>query len=318
MEQTTGRTWDALPCPGLSMRDIDRGAVVDLLRRAGLDTSMDTRHVLHNLAMLTAEGELVNGSALLFAADPQRLLPEALTRCARFVGTTSVGFIDQATYEGTLVAQLEAALKFVARNTHQAIHITGKPAHDVVSEYPLEAVREALVNAICHRSYTDPGTVQVRIYDDRLEVWNPGMLPHGLTIDQLYREHGSHPRNPRIAQALRRGGLVEQWGGGTLRIISACEAHGLGLPEFVTEAGMFRVRFVAAVGATPVREAELTDRQQRVLAFVREYGSVATTQLAGLLDVGKSQAKQVLQELVELGLLARTGQGRATRYVPAN
>ena len=84
-----------------------------------------------------------------------------------------------------------------------------------------KAVREALINALCHRDYASVGTVQVRIYDDRLEVWNPGRLPPDLTIEALYRQHASHPRNPRLAHALYRARLIEHWGTGTLRIIRA-------------------------------------------------------------------------------------------------
>jgi len=90
-----------------------------------------------------------------------------------------------------------------------------------------EAVREALINALCHRDYASVGTVQVRIYDDRLEVWNPGLLPPDLTIEALYRQHASHPRNPRLAHALYRARLIEHWGTGTLRIIRACEGSNI-------------------------------------------------------------------------------------------
>ena len=87
---------------------------------------------------------------------------------------------------------------------------------EIVPEYPDEAVREALINALCHRDYASVGTVQVRIYDDRLEVWNPGRLPPDLSIEALYRQHASHPQNPRLAHALYRARLIEHWGTGTL------------------------------------------------------------------------------------------------------
>ena len=83
-------------------------------------------------------------------------------------------------------------------------------------------MREAIINALCHRNYAEVGATQVRIFDDRLEVWNPGKLPDDLTVAELYRQHASHPRNPLLANVLFRTRLIEQWGTGTLRIIAAC------------------------------------------------------------------------------------------------
>src|SRR5438128_1896652 len=103
---------------------------------------------------------------------------------------------------------------------------------NTASTYPTNTVREALINAICHRNYTDTPMVQVRISDDRLEVWNPGTLPPGLSVEQLYREHPSMPRNPLVAGAFHRARLIGRWGTGTLRIIEECERRGLPRPDF--------------------------------------------------------------------------------------
>lgn len=183
-EQTTGRTWDALPSPGLSLRDLDRGAVVDFLRRAGLPVNTPTQTVVANLRLGAGEG-LCHAAALLFARHPHRFVSSAQVQCGRFRGSTSVEFLDEQTLEGTVLKQIDQALAFVARNTRQAIRITGRAEREIVPEYPAEAVREAITNAVCHRDYAATSMVQVRIYDDRLEVWNPGTLPAGLTLEAL-------------------------------------------------------------------------------------------------------------------------------------
>src|SRR5439155_392078 len=105
--------------------------------------------------------------------------------------STSVEFLDEQTLDGNVLMQIERALVFVARNTTQRIRITGRAERETVSEYPIPAIREAVTNAICHRDYASPGTVQIRIYNDRLEVWNPGELPPDVTVEGLYREHPS-------------------------------------------------------------------------------------------------------------------------------
>ena len=107
--------------------------------------------------MLTPEG-LCNGAALLFAQNPQRFIVQAQVKCGRFLGTTSVQFLDERTLEGNVLSQLDEAMAFVTRNTRQAIIITGRPEREIVPEYPSEAVREAIINAICHRDYAATGT----------------------------------------------------------------------------------------------------------------------------------------------------------------
>lgn len=240
LEVSTGRTWDSYACEGFTDKDIHKKAVKDFLRRAGMKISTPVDDVIKNLKLLSHHG-YTHAAALLFGKRPQRFHVEAQTKCARFKGTTSVHFIDERTFEGPILEQLDNAMDFVTRNTRQAIVITGKPAHDVVPEYPEEAVREAITNALCHRNYADAGTIQVRISDDCLEVWNPGSLPHGISVQSLYHQHRSSPRNVLIAGALFRARLIEHWGTGTLRIIDACREHNIKV-EFENEANTFIVR----------------------------------------------------------------------------
>jgi ATP-dependent DNA helicase RecG len=185
----------------------------------------------------------------------------------------------------------------------------------VVPEYPVEAIREAVINAICHRIYTESGTVQVRIYDDRLEVWNPGMLPSDLTIEQLYHEHASHPRNPRLAAAFHHAGLIERWGTGTLRIINATLAHGMGCPEFFTQSGMFIVRFRAVAARILPEGVTLNDRQQKALEYVREHGKISAGEYQRISGVKRTQAFRDLTELTQAGLLMLEKHGRSSYYV---
>src|SRR5215216_3822192 len=105
-------------------------------------------------------GELPYAAALLFHARPQRFLPMAQTQCARFDGTASVRFLDEQTFDGDVIFQIESAIAFVRRNTRRELRITGAAAHEVIPEYPDEAVREAITNAVCHRDYTVHATVQ--------------------------------------------------------------------------------------------------------------------------------------------------------------
>jgi ATP-dependent DNA helicase RecG len=315
---TTGRTWDALPCDGLTESALDRRAVEDFLNRAGQDTKASTESVLTNLRLRLPDGSLCNAAALLFAALPFHFLTGVQVKCGRFRGTTSIDFLDERTLEGNVITQLEEALVFVARNTRQEFRITGRPEREVVPEYPEDAIREAITNAICHRDYPTAGTVQVRIYEDRLEVWNPAILPGDLTLEQLYHAHTSHPRNRKLAEAFYRARLIEHWGTGTLRMIRACEARSMPPPEFRYEMGSFIVRFFPApISPTIPDLSNLNERQKRVLTYVHEHGTITTAQYVAFYGVTDRQARRDLTVLVERNLLIRVGSGPTTHYIDA-
>jgi ATP-dependent DNA helicase RecG len=152
--------------------------------------------------------------------------------------------------------------------------------------------------------------VQVRIYDNRLEVWNPGSLPPELSIEQLYQEHSSHPRNPRLAGVFHRAKLVEKWGTGTTRIINACKTHGLTTPDFVIESGMFIVRFTVNSDIQQQQENKsLNTRQLQALNYIQKNGSITVAIYQREYNVGERQARRDLSILVKSGLIDRVMKG---------
>jgi ATP-dependent DNA helicase RecG len=314
VEATTGRTWDALPSESFHLKEVSKEYIRDFQKRVG-QSQIPVQTLLKNLSLMTNDGRPCNGVVLLFGKNPQQFFPEAQVKCARFAGTTSVRFLDEMTIEGNLLSQMENALKFVARNTQREIRITGKPERETIPEYPEAAIREAVINAICHRDYSAVGTIQVRIYEDRLEVWNPGTLPPSLTIESLYREHPSLPRNPKVALAFYRARLIEHWGTGTLRMAEACDRLGVKL-EFLSESGFFMVRLVKPeIRIPPPTELKLNERQRKALDYASKHGQITNRDYQKLCDISRRQALKDLNELVKKGLLIKDGEGRAVRYV---
>jgi ATP-dependent DNA helicase RecG len=316
MDQTSGRSWDALTCESLRLEDLDRRAMEDFLSRAGQRLDTGTETTLENLRLRKSDG-LAKGAALLFASDPQRFVLAAQLKCGRFLGTTPVRFIDEQTLGGNLFSQLDTALGFITRNTRQTFRITGKAERDVIPEYPMDAVREAIANALCHRDYAAHDHSQVRIFDDRLEVWNPGRLPFDLTIAQLYEKHASRPRNPLIAEAFFRARIIEHWGTGTNRMIEACAAAGVPPPEFTAEHGTFITTFrplEAPVAVEAVQTVPLKGRQERALEYLHENGTITTQDFQSLVSVSERQARRDLTDLVSRGMITREGTRKASRY----
>jgi len=168
-----------------------------------------------NLGALAEEGdELVptKGGLLFFGRDPQRFIPHSEVRIARFKGTTMGHFIDSADLRGTLPEMIDEAERFIRRNTRVAAKVVGFKRREV-TEYPYEAVREAICNAVCHRDYfMDGSTVRIMIFDDRIEVNSPGPLPPGVTVENIDRKHVL--RNKLIANYLYDIYYIEKWGTG--------------------------------------------------------------------------------------------------------
>lgn len=152
--------------------------------------------------------KLANAAPLFFAKEPPMEL-----RCAVFATTDSATIIDRHDFHGTILELIEEAQKYVHKNIHIGMRIEGLYRKDVPEISP-EALREAIINAFCHRDYRDPDYVQVAIYKDRVEIRNPDCLYGGLTLESLRSGHVSKRRNPLICEMFRRIHMVEAWGRG--------------------------------------------------------------------------------------------------------
>ena len=153
------------------------------------------------------------------------------TQCGVFKGTTKAVFVDHREYTGPLWEQIDEVFQFVLRNIHLGATIVGIYRQDVY-EIPPDAIRELIINAMVHRSYLDHGTIQVAVYDNRLEITSPGKLPMGQTMERM-KEGYSKIRNEAIAHAFAYMNLIEHWGSGIPRIIEKVTAVGLQEPEFI-------------------------------------------------------------------------------------
>jgi ATP-dependent DNA helicase RecG len=264
---------------------------------------------------LLAGTEPTRAAILLFGKSPTRFYPSAFIKLGRFRSPTLI--VDDRQVSGSLLNQVEETMAWLRERLQTRFEVTGKPQRDVIWEYPLEAVREAIVNAVCHRDYLSAAHIQVRLHDDRLEIWNPGGLPAPLTPEDLLRDHDSIPRNPKIAAAFFFAGLVEQWGTGTIRMAAALKEAGHSGPEFdVKAAGRFRV-ILRQGPAVKVRlqEMGLNSRQLQLMAYVREQGRITNRAYRELTGLSDEAARKEIAGLLDLGLLEQAGKGRSTAYI---
>ena len=182
----------------------------------------------------------------------------------------------------------------------------------------LDAVKEAIVNAVCHRDYTSNASVQIMLFRNRLEIWNPGTLPYGLTIQKLHGPHKSLPGNPLLADPMYWNGYIEKVGTGTEDIINKCRNYGLKTPEFYQEED-FRVVIwrtkesineSGAYQSVPERTRAyqyVPERKTELLNLIKENPAISRAKLAQKLHISERQVRNITDSLKEEGILVRDG-----------
>ena len=269
---------------------------------------------------------------LLFAKDPTKVYPQSCVRLLAFQGAARdpkpADFLD---ISAPIPKALELALQFIDRNTRHPLRVVGMRRLRL-NEYPIAALREALINALAHRDYEDATRkIHVELFNDRIEVISPGLLPSGLTLEQL-RSGKLRPcsRNPVLTQGLRMLGLMEELGTGVIRMKQAMRDHGLEAPEYSYRDGHFVVTFrgpgkalskLKAEQAVPVFDVKpsvveaLTQNQKAILRELLAKDQVQVPELAAALNVTGQAVRKDMAQLQKMNLVEKRGAARATYYV---
>ena len=298
-----GETFDEQPMPELDSEALDFRAASESfapirpLRKRDLET----------LRLLTDyQGRKVPtvGGVLLFGRERERHFPDAWIQAGRFAGQDKAKILDRAEFRGLPVAAIDAAIGFIEKHSLHGAEI-GKVRRTERWNLPPIAVREAMINAVAHADYAQRGApIRVSIYDDRLEIENPGLLPFGLTVNDL--EHGiSKLRNRVIGRVFHALGLIEQWGSGIQRMMSACRDAGLADPVFEEIAIRFRVTIFTAQVSHPT----LDDTDQAIVDALSDGEGKLTSEIAAVIGLTPRATRTRLARLVGNGLLREVGTG---------
>ena len=289
--------FDAAPCRKATLADLDEERMATFLRRARrargfpLPEEATTEELLTHLNLLD-DGRPTHAAVLLFGRQPQRFLISSEVKCAHFHGIEVAKPIPSyQVYKGTVFDLVDQAVDFVMSKINLWVGTReAGPQVPVAYEIPREVVAEAIVNAVAHRDYTSNGSVQVMLFADRLEVWNPGTLPPSLTLAKLRLPHGSVPGNPLLAEPLYLTKYIERMGTGTRDMIRRCREAGLPEPEFSLSDG-----FVITIRR---KSGEVTGQVARQV----------TGQVAG--QVPEQVAGHVTEEIRRVLLIIRGEQSR--------
>ena len=243
--------FDASCSAGVTMKDLAVTKMRDFIRTARekrqfpLPVNSSPEKLLTALELIDDEGRILNPAALLFAKRPQRFFVTSEVKCAQFYADrVSKPMADYQIYMGDVFELVDQATRFVM--THVSNWVGTRETGDTAEvptkfELPYDAVKEAIVNAIVHRDYASLASVQIMLFKDRLEVWSPGGLPHGMTVPKLFKAHKSIPVNPFLARAMYLKGYIEKAGTGTEDMIAKCADWGIPAPEWFEDDDDFRV-----------------------------------------------------------------------------
>ena len=340
-------SYDGLPYRSLKVTDADIAFLCkDFSKRAKRKI---TKADLENLHLLTGRShdKATNALAILLGKHEYT----SRIQCARFRGTMRADFLDKKDYNGPLCKQIDDAYKFVLNHLNMAIEINGV-VHDEKYELPPKAIRELIINAAIHRNYQMNSSVQVAVYDDRVEISSPGTLYGTLTLEEALSGRSSI-RNKTLARTLEKVHVLEGWGSGFQRINTLCQEYGVALPEFTEIGDMFRVNFYrrqdasvgdksatnAGIGDKSVIKSKIGDKsainskigdksainskigdksainfKEKIVEYLAEHEEARSREIADVIGLKISRTKDYITELVEEGKIVSNGANKNRTY----
>ncbi|RMF32210.1 MAG: transcriptional regulator [Chloroflexi bacterium] len=310
---------------GAGREDLDEALIAEYLEKRaerGQPAYLPVDDLLVEIGATDEVGHPTVAGLLLFGRNPQAFLPQSGLVFVRFVGTEPRGEDGLAGYGrreeigGSLARIIERTWEVLLEEMHIGAVVKGLEREERL-EYPPFAVREALVNAVCHRDYRLRGRrIEVRKFADRLEVISPGGLPGYITLDNIVEEHFS--RNPRIVGGLYYWGYIEELGLGVDRMIEEMTQAGHPPPRFRATPYSFTVTLSNLLVRAPVPAwaRSMNERQAKALAYVQEHGRITNREYRQLCpDVSAETLRLDLADLVKRGILLKVGAKRGTYYI---
>lgn len=330
------RYFDCEICPNMTVTDSEIEQLCKSMKEVALKNTWKesdkagikdvTKNVLLSWGVLKEEeGKIypTNAYALLTGRMPM----QPVIQCGIFKGTDRAYFVDRRELEGTIQDQVEAAFQYVLEKINMGMKIQGIYRQDVF-ELPPDSIRELIANAVAHRSYLEPGNIQVALFDDRLEVTSPGMLLNNVSIQKMMEGY-SKPRNPAIARAFAYMKIIEKWGTGIPRIFRECKEYGLPEPQLIDFDGDFRVNLYrkmetdTKIGAsietdrTNVETNTKTDTEtiSKIIELMKVQPTITAKQIAGILGISLSGVRYHINKMKKDGLLEHIGASKKGTWV---
>lgn len=317
--QKKGKKWDGVPVPNVSINNLKQDTFDFFRKRAFRSQRIDeesladsNEHLIDNLQL--KEGKfLKRASILLFHPNPEKYVTGAYIKIGFFESDSDLRYQDEI--HGNLFEQVEKTTELLFTKYIKAF-ISYEGLNRVETyEYPREAIREALLNAIAHKDYSGGVPIQISVYTDKLIIWNEGQLPENWTVKNLLEKHASRPYNPDIANSLFRSGYIESWGRGTIKIINECTKAGIPEPVFTYDSSDISVEFRKDIyNEKHLQSLGLNVRQVKAVLYVKEKGRITNKEYQEINNTTDRTALRDLETLIQLNIIKRIGEKKGAYY----
>jgi len=313
-----GKRWDGVEIPTVSLQDLKAESVqrfrnkAHKSRRVDEDILNDNLEVLLEDLQLLENGFLKRATVLLFHPHPEKYVPGAFIKIGYFKSDDDLAFQDVV--QGSIMEQIEKTEEllrtkyFIYTIEYEGISRIEKPP------FPEKAIREALLNAVAHKDYSDPNAIQISVYADQIIFWNPGTFPEKWNAQTLKTKKSSKPFNPFIANALFRCGDIEAWGRGTLKMINEAVLNKSLPPDFQSTSNEFTITFFKDVKSA-FKSKGLNPALIPIIEFVILNGKITNSDVQKILGIGKRSASRILVELQSDFLVQVGVVGKGTYYI---
>ncbi len=340
MLRKQGKTWDGVPVPYLNVEDLD-DKTFELFRKKALrsrrmdetDLADNNEELLDKLRLLE-NNYLKRAAALLFHPDPEKYVTGAYIKIGFFRADAELVYQDEV--HGNLFQQVKATLDLITTKYLRALISYEGIQRVETLPVPREALREAILNSVVHKTYESLTPIQIAVYDDKMEICNCGVLPDDWTLDNLLVTHRSRPYNPDIANAFFRAGEIEAWGRGIQRIISACKSAGCPSPNFKFVGGELWTTFYYDKMDVPqmshkcptnvpqnvpqniIQGYGLTQRQYDIVNLIALNPQMSNNEVSNGLNIAVRTIRREVSLLVDLGLINNVGSSKNCRWEVKN
>lgn len=318
MLQRTGKHWDEITIPNVKIEDLSTEALNRFRKRAAKSKRVDeeilsdtTEHLLYDLRLVDETNhELKRAAVLLFHPDPERYISGAYIKIGFFRNDDEdLAFQDEI--HGSLMEQIDKAMDLI-KTKYLIYGITYEGiSREETPQFPVEAIRESLMNAIAHKDYADATPTQISVYPDHIVFWNAGRLPDDWTTQRLFEKHPSRPYNPAIANTMFRCGDIESWGRGYKRILQAVSSYNL-LPPVVELLSGLMITYYTDI-RSQLKAQKLDAKLIQIMEYTAKNGSISNSDIQKMFNISKTTAYRMLLQLD--GLLEMEGTtGKGTSY----
>ena len=321
-----GATWDNSPMPAFTIDDVDDNVIAAFKKLAAkkgrIDSSLldEPKEVLLDRLHLVNGNYLTNAAMLLFSKDPERYQLGAFLKIGYFENDADLLYQDEI--HGPLLEQVDKAIELIYLK-----YMRAKISYEGIQRIeryfvPEAALREALLNAVCHKQYQSGIPIQISVYEDRLYVANVGSLPEDWTLEKLMNKHTSKPYNPNIAYVFYLAGFIESWGRGVEKICTALSAENLPMPEYTVNPGDIMIKFTGPEDRiirvtdrlsdqlSEKLSDKLSDKEKLTLELLVEDPGYTSPQIADKMGVSRVSVTKYLKALKEKRLIERVGSDR--------